>query len=367
MKNSIPKAYKYIGSMLNVAYLTGFVREVDKVARTFKLQQTSNTEHSLTIHVPKDARIPSNQEPVTVKAHIYGNIVNAPVDPALATQDPQAEKQPAKQIREAEIRAFEIVQPNKLSMPTHVAWFGLGAGKGKTTILPKGMKRDTTGFNPFSEDAELTQEVAQKLDDGAKDGAIAEMEQVIRDIIDATEGRIDSKLGKNSNVVFVAGMIQDIVIVPKNQYRKHEYISMLVRQHKDPDQCIPVRIEPDSSLPLSEFVKDAKKGFPVKVVGQMRVKIIQNEAGDVIGHTCYLRCHQLLTPFLLKDIKFFPPWWKEFAETLQAGKQARRERLEALAKNNGADADTADVREPVPPSSAKAKADELQIIGDLPA
>ena len=339
MNNSIPKAYKFIGKMLNVAYLTGFVREVDKEARTFKLQQNTNAEHCLTIQVSKEGRLPATREPVTVTAHIFGRITEHPEQPVVAagtdesgegdTASPKA-KPERRMMRVADIRAIDISQPNKQSMPTHVAWLGLGAGKGKTTILPKGARRDET-FAPFDQDGELKKEVSSQVADPAtsKDESVQQMQSVMMDIFEAT-GSLNSKLGQNSNVVFVAGMVQQVVIVPKDKYRKKEYISMLIRQHTNPDQCIPVRYEPDGGLSMSHYIKEAKLGYPVKVVGQMRVKVIQNEAGDVIGHSCYVRCQHLLTPTVLKDIMGLPDWWKAFAAEIKASVDNRQRRLNAL-------------------------------------
>lgn len=289
-----PQAYRFLNHFLNIAFLTGFVRNVNKDAHTFDLQQTGNTEHMLTINVPKTDRLPANMRPVTVKAHVRAHTRE---DGAVV----------------ATIDAIDITEPNKLAMPTYVAWNGLG-GK-RSTILPKGSTA-IDAFQPYQENGELKGVIAEQLAENRDDDDFS----IVQQILQSSRGRLDSKLGENSNVILIAGVVEKAFLVKKTEHTK-EYVALFVRQQEDPSRCLPVRLHPDAKVPLTVHMKDIRRGFPVKIVGQLRTKLVMDNDGKPVDKLCYIRCHEMLTPTQGRDILKMPEWWKEMGRQILAARE----------------------------------------------
>lgn len=313
----VPNAYRFIGDgfFLNIAYMTGFVTHPNKDAGTFKLQQVNNEELALTIHVPKGDRVPAANRCITAKCHVFGVVRE---DGAIV----------------AELRAIDISDANKLAVPTYIAWNGLGGTTGKSTTRPIGSKPSDTAVQPFAENGELkpeiastlaTDTVAAKRDEDEGDGFEAVMK-----ILTATRGRLDSKLGENANVVMFAGVVERASIVKRTEFTK-EYVALLVRQHADPSKAIPVRLHPDANIPLDIHLKELKPGYPVKVVGRAQEKLIKDPTGEhIIDRQTYIRCHQLSTPTVGREMLFpsgVPAWWHAMCVNETARVNERRRKL----------------------------------------
>lgn len=274
-------AYKYVNSMLNVAYITGFVRRPE--GRTFLIQQkneSTNLDHAIPVLVGDDIKVPREFTPITVTCHVYGR------------------KEPGGFLRTAELRVIDMRTPSTRSMPLWLAW---------NASMPDGVAKD--GFNPFKVGGSLKPEYTGEPDPE---------NDPLRQILEATRGRLDTRLGENANVVMVAGVIEGVTYIRPTEHQAG-YIAALIRQHADPDQCIPVRIYSDKpKAHLSSVVV----GAPVKILGQARVKLLHadpEKPGDppvVVGRQLYIRSGEFSvvrrpTDEYPGDIRTEPDWWKE--------------------------------------------------------
>lgn len=351
-----PNYYRFANKILNAAYLTGFVTNVNKNIGCFDLQQTINEEHRITIH---SKRLPREGMPITAICHVY----HADDDAGL------------------KIVMIEGQEANKRSMPTALAWNGMGNkshGKNRATVLPthlaKGEQKYTSEISPFNDDGELKPEYAAAVTDEAatdtlpvaeegQDDQMTESQRriaVVNAILESTN-KINSSLGENANVVIIAGMIASIKIIPKNEHRTHDYILMMLRQTENPDALIPVHLMVSATYPIKVYLRDAKIGYPVKIRGQIRAKPIfsdlveeeslpnEGDAGEnedelieqpqanrktkqeIIGKEMHIRCYELLTPSMELDFLEFPQWWADYAADMHKQRVERRQRLLAAA------------------------------------
>lgn len=126
-------AYKFVNEMLNIAYLTGWVRNPTKDG--FLLQQVSSLAHAIPIKVDPGTRIPKDTTPVTVICHVFGF------------------KRPSDGKNIIELRAIDIKQPSSRSMPIATVW---------NSSLREGEKPDA--FQPFQHDGSLKGLIAEQID-----------------------------------------------------------------------------------------------------------------------------------------------------------------------------------------------------------
>lgn len=289
-----PEGYRYVGGMLNIAYLTGFVR--NPTENGFMLQQTNNLELAVPVSVSPGGRLPREFSPVTVLCHLYGQ------------QRDSGE-------RVLDLRAIDVKAPSTRSMPTWLAW---------NSSIPDHAKTDE--FRPFGNNGELKGMIADQLGGGKEDE-----EDIVRAIIDATNGRLDTRLGDNANVVMLSGLIEAAAIEKANEHQ-NAYLGILIRQHKDPTKCIPVRLY---SRQLAQHLKSISVGLPVKIVGQARTKIVTSEDGNtIVDKIIYVRCHELKVAERGIDIRIIPDWWQEMKERIMATR--KQPPLEAPAAGGNA-------------------------------
>lgn len=293
-----PQGYRYVGGMLNIAYLTGFVRDPSKTG--FRLQQNNNLELAVPIVVPPNTKVPREFAPVTVMCHVHGLLNGGN--------------------RISELRAIDIKAPSTLSMPTWIAW---------NSAVPEHAHPDS--FKPFGNNSELKGAIAEQVGDGD-----ADQEDIVRVILESTKGHLDTRLGDNANVVLLSGIIESAALVRGNEYQT-DHVGILLRQHGDPEKAIPVRLY---SRQLQQHLKSVSVGLPVKVNGQARVKLIMadREDGDtskpeIVGRETYIRCHELKTAERNVDVLTIPAWWNEIKERVIA-KNSRPEALTSGAPSS---------------------------------
>lgn len=316
-------AFRFIGGdFMNVAYLTGFVRNPDKKARTFQIQQTSNVETMVTIHLGEKDSMPAEQRAVTVMAHAFGETRE---DGSINLK----------------LRSIDISDPNKLAMPTYLAWSGIDhKGMKAFNVAPQEVQT-TDGFTPFAENGELKGAIQDTLSED-EDGF-----QIVQQLLEATRGRLDSRLGENANVVMITGIIEKAMIVKATDFTK-EYIALLVRQHEDETKCLPVRLIPNTKVGLEVHIRDLKPGFPIKIAGQARMKLIKGgENGEeIVSRQMYIRCHEAKTPALGREIftrkdeatgrPRLPKWFTDKSRTLLNAHNERRQKLGEVARQGNA-------------------------------
>jgi hypothetical protein len=280
----IAAAHKYVNAMLNVSYITGFVRKPE--GRSFLIQQKTESAdlvHAIPVQVGDGIAVPREFTPITATCHVYG----------VKSQDG---------LRNAELRVIDMRTPSTRSMPLWLAW---------NAAMPEGIKLD--GFNPFRAGA-IKPEYAAGHDEAPDDP--------LRLVLEATRGRLDTRLGDNANVAMLAGVVEGAAYLKPTEHQQG-YIAALIRQHKNPDQSIPVRLY--SNKPQSHL-SSICIGAPVKVVGQIRVKLIHGEpesvddAPVILGRQLYIRCGEFSvaqrgTEDHPGDIRFpLPEWWHEMVQ-----------------------------------------------------
>ena len=279
----IAAAHKYVNAMLNVAYITGFVRQPE--GRTFLIQQKSESAdlvHAIAVQVGDGIAVPREFTPITATCHVYGG------------KSPDG-------LRNAELRVIDMRTPSTRSMPLWLAW---------NASMPEGIKLD--GFNPFRAGTLKAEYTGQE----------EAPDDPLRLVLEATRGRLDTRLGDNANVAMLAGVVEGAAYIKPTEHQQG-YIAALIRQHRNPDQSIPVRLY--SNKPQSHL-SSICIGAPVKVVGQIRVKLIHGEPekeGDppaILGRQLYIRCGEFSvvqrgTEEHPGDIRFpLPDWWHEMVQ-----------------------------------------------------
>lgn len=307
-RNTTPKAYKYVKNMLNVTYLTGFVSEINRAEGWFKVAQTVNPEHDIVIYMePGDARIPSKRRAITATCHIRGEKIDDPKN----KQD--------KKLHAIRITAIDISQANVLNIPAPAAYFG--KARARTKLLPKNMQVSEER-NPYDDKGNLKQEIAQSLQPQNVTNP-EDMMEVIRKIIETTGGKLNTSLGQNANVTFVAGCVENAFIRQANEFSPKDRLEIILRQTENVDECLIVRYEPDTGPAPQAYASRIKKGFPIKILGEIRVKLIQDEEGNILGHHCYIRAREIYSAEMGKDIQSLPVWWIE--KSKQMGLSEKRE------------------------------------------
>ena len=279
----VAAAHKYVNAMLNVTYITGFVRKPE--GRSFLIQQKSESAdlaHAIHVQVGDGIAVPREFTPITVTCHVYGT-------------------KSSDGMRNAELRVIDMRTPSTRSMPLWLAW---------NASMPEGIKLD--GFNPFRAGTIQPEYAGQ---DEVPDDPL-------RLVLEATRGRLDTRLGDNANVAMLAGVMEGAAYIKPTEHQQG-YIAALIRQHKNPDQSIPVRLY--SNKPQSHL-SSICIGAPVKVVGQIRVKLIHGEPekeGDppaILGRQLYIRCGEFSVVQRGNeehpgDIRFpLPEWWHDMVQ-----------------------------------------------------
>jgi len=283
--------FRYVNEMLNISYLSGWVRTPTK--NGFLLQQTNSLAHAIQITVEPGTRIPKETTPVTVVCHAYGK-----------------KRDDGKSI--VELRAIDIKKPSSRSMPVELVW---------KSSLAKGATIDA--FQPFKLDGSFKGMIAEQIDDSEG----SEIADILR-VLEATKGRLNTKLGENANVVMLAGFVEGAAIVRATHLGGKEqraYIAVLLRQHRDASVAIPIRVY-DAPEMLPGVLKTIPVGYPVSMVGHVQIKVIPNDDNiDTIADSfLYIRTRNLSGVTKGVEIKQEPDWWAEMARRILAERKDRQ-------------------------------------------
>jgi len=283
--------FKFVNEMLNISYLSGWVRKPSKEG--FMLQQTNSLAHAIYITVDPGTRIPKETTPVTVVCHAYGK-----------------KREDGKSI--VELRAIDIKKPSSRSMPIELVW---------KSSLANGAAIDA--FQPFKSDGSFKGMIAEQLDD-SEGGEIADILRVL----EATKGRLNTKLGENANVVMLAGFVEGAAIVRATHHggkEQRSYISVLLRQHRDASLAIPIRVY-DAPEMLQGVLKTIPVGYPVSMVGHVQIKVIPNDEHieEIVDSFLYIRTRNLSGATRGEEIKQEPDWWGEMARRIVAERKDRQ-------------------------------------------
>lgn len=344
---SIPSIYKYSHHMLNVAYVSGFSTQSNHDDRWFELSQTSNPLQDIRIGVSKEYewKMPRAGAAITATCHVVGQRIPDP-------RHIPAEGEQQRMLYDVGLKVIRIESASILSIPTPKDYFG-NVSRKKNQVLPKGMTHDMERA-PYNVDGTLKPEVEATLsavpeehltdetylanqgqgDQNKSTGAETateiqaattkeEMLEVIRAIHEAS-GKVNSTQG-NSGMVMLAGCIQNARLVPPNEFSDKERLEILLTQNGVEDECILVRYEPDRGPAPGAYAAKLVIGAPIKIIGEIRVKPVFDDAGNVVGKTKYVRARRIETAMLKTDIQSFPAWWVERARAMSEAARKREE------------------------------------------
>lgn len=315
----IPKALKYVEQMRNIGYLTGFVRHVNKLGKEtwhsrqiknenyFLLQQTSNLEQSIPIYLPEGVPLPANKSPVTVAIHAFGH-----TDPVTGEQT-------------VRIRSLNIARPSIRAMPASMVW-NLNANR----------KFGDDDFNPFGKGGVLREEIKAGVESESEDSDYSDSERAIQDMLESSNGRLDTRLGKNANVMMVAGFLDSFRKFLPDEHRVNTYWDLSLRQHEQSDRNMPVRVyTPD----MKGLGSQLKRGMPVAITSQVRVKVTPNDDKDGLPEgTVYLRTDDVQAANRVQDILAVPLWYttmrNEQEELRKKQRESMMQRSEVAASDN---------------------------------
>ncbi len=311
---------RFVNEMINFGFLSGFAMAGGRSeGGSFLLQQNNNMEHAIGLKV-KSRSIDVQRlygRAVTVLVHVRG---------FRDEHGPQCEGY-----------VIDIDRPSILDLPTMQVWMsGFGVGKTIPDVV-KQMARE--GFNPFAEDGTLKEEFRPYIQDA--DSSTGQwqlnknMEQYVKalrmfkDILEASGGVVDSRLGAGQNYVSLAGFVDSKAMVPATEHRQ-EYGLIMLRQQRDQEENIPVRIRgPKARL----FIDKTQEGAPILVEGSLRRKVIPGDDGQIVSAHTYVETARISPAVFGRDVTATPDWWSEIRERLQARKEARRAEAQTRAQN----------------------------------
>lgn len=307
----IPRSAHYVNHMRNIGYLTGFARHLDKIKKDtwhrkiygrdwhgVLIQQNNNIEQAIPVHIPSGVPLPADRMPVTVAVHAFGSLNPATGEPTL------------------HLESIDIARPSVRAMPTSMVW-----------TVASNQRFADDDFNPFGEDGQLLKELRNHVEGEEYN----EVEEVMQAMLLANRGRLDTRFGANANVMLIAGFLESAaVFIPgPDDYQTNAYWNLLIRQHEDPKRCLPVRL-------YTQFTKSFKSKLmrcaPYFVAGQIRVKVVPDDEGNVRAGHLYIRTDDIHPANRVYDILSVPDWYAQLRLAMQKEMEERRRAMEAAAK-----------------------------------
>ena len=276
--------YRFPNGMLNVGWVTGFIRGVVPGARMFYLQQTNNSNLMLPIYLRKGESIPSRHKemsPVKVICHIEGSMVEAEHLEGKPDENGVIQK-PMERIARAVAIGFDAA--NILDMPPVLAF---------EKVPPKGAPRDDANFEfkPFSR---------------------------------------DESMADSSNMVRIAGFVQAVSMqTPNSSGEGSDCCIILIRQTEKESACIPVRYY--DKRKAEAVYNRIKRGMPIAIDAALRVrakpigKIEESSGLAPVARYPYLHSTQPPIICTQREILHRPEW----AEAMLQEYAARRDRKPA--------------------------------------
>jgi len=218
---------KYRGGMLNICYISGYAREIG--TRSGFILQTTNDNLKIPFIIDKADTIPGwvrEGVPVKIVGRLTGRIL----------QSDDASKE-LHRVAVVKVLNFEI--PSILEMPAEACW---------EMSVPKGAPAA-----PF----------------------------------DPKKGKHGLPQSKSSNTVQLAGYVGGVIFrkagVPDSEgRRKGACLQVLIRQTKNADEAVPVRLYGDKIT--KEYERTVKLGTPVVITqGDLRVDVKETGGEEVDG------------------------------------------------------------------------------------
>lgn len=296
----------YLNGMRNVCWLAGFLRKKD--GRYF-VQQNNNEEHMIPFEVDKNYPLPGEFSPIEVTGHVYGYRLDNE--------------------QQCRIKAISVKRPSIRALPMMPVWL-------------LGKKAGDSNFNPFASLSEVKKEILEKEREGKTEEEVSETERQINELFALYKGRFDSRLGENSNKVFLAGFAGASRYVEPNEHQTHGYAEIYLHQFREPEKAIPVRVYTRNVQTLLRY---AKKGRPISIAGQMRLKVLPDDEGNIRHRSLHVRCDDIGAENIKSDfLGDVPDWWTDlFKEGMSEAAKAKAKADALVASNRTKTSDAATV------------------------
>lgn len=305
---------QYVEHMRNIGYLTGFVRHLGKLKNEtwhsrqipgfngYLLQQTSNIEQAIPIHVPEGVPMPADKSPITVAVHVSGHTDSVTSEQSL------------------KVKSIDHSRPSIRAMPASMAW-----------SLSSNQKYANDDFNPFGKGSSLSTKIESSADDN--DGEFTDSEAALQRMLVESKGKLDTRLGQNSNVVFTAGILNSFQKFMPDEHKTNSFWDLRLRQHESVDKCSPIRVY---TRDMKGMGSRLKRGLPIAISGQIRVKVIPNDDKDgLLEGVVYIRTDDVNAANRVTDIKKVPSWFskmREEREEMRERQKAAHQKAQQQAK-----------------------------------
>lgn len=280
----IPNSFRYVNRMLNIAYLTGIVRHDPNPdpngPRRFFLSQTSNPALDIPIELPSpDFVMPPQGQLRTVIAHVRGRI--------------------GEYGKTAVAEAISVTQSSVLNInPMSTYLLGFAKRLPKDKIAPE---------MPYNAAGQLKQEFLDQLK-SIED--LKPEEKAIIELYEQMSGRMRGRFDSNSNVVLMAGFVHRANYIPPNPHQTHGSGIIDLRQHKDLDQIVPIRVVNNK---VSTILKNIRPGYTVSLKGRLRRKVMPNPDGTgIASDILYVETDMLDAANQTQILPPPPAWFVEY-------------------------------------------------------
>lgn len=289
--------YAYTNNMLNVVYLTGWVRNPD--ANGFLLQQTNNIQHAIPVSLGNKSKIKKVTEFQKIKiiAHLIG-------------------ERDSNNTRTIRLEPIHSESPTMLEMPMEDLFFTRSARAGEDSFMP------------------FDKSFKEKL---AKDQLVVDnfKNEVLYQEIVNSGVRAEYSLSFNCNQAQVAGYLSGFALRKGNEFEK-DCLLLSIRQHRDDNLSIPVRLYGSRVL---TYAKMLRTGMRIQVSGSLARQYKETEVGGVkqIANYVYIKASDVSSPDMEKGIKREPDWiidmLNDMRKDMEDKKKATQEsQAAALAK-----------------------------------
>ena len=281
-----PQTVKYVNRMLNVAYITGTVIYDPENPRRFFVRQTANSKLDIPIDLPDkiDSKRPKEKEMFTITGHVRGRNEDG--------------------VQTAYVESLFTNTPSILNVNPLTSYLSGYAKQLTESEVPE--------WCPYNSKGQLKPEFIEKL---RKE--LSEDEKVIIDLYERNFGKIGVSFASYANVVMLAGIVHSCQYIPPNPHQSHPTGILMLRQHEDLNNLIPVRIV---SPKLGAIIQKLKPGYPISLKGRMRRKLVLSPDGqEILQEAVYVETDMISAAGPLMIMKPIPSWFVEYL------KNARRE------------------------------------------
>jgi hypothetical protein len=297
--------YAYTNNMLNVVYLTGWVRNPD--ANGFLLQQTNNIQHAIPVSLGNKSKIKKVAEFQKIKiiAHLVG-------------------ERDSNGTRSIRLDPIHSESPTMLEMPMEDLFFTRSARAGEDDFMPFDKK--------FKEKLAKDQMVIDNFKN----------EVLYQEIVNSGV-RAEYSLSLNCNQAQVAGYLSGFALRKGDGYEK-DCLLLAIRQHRDDNLSIPVRLYGSRVL---TYAKMLRTGMRIQVSGslarQYKEVEVPGSTEKRIDNYVYIKASDVSSPDMEKGIKREPDWIIDMLNDMRKEMEAKKQATaEAQAKKAAATAEADD-------------------------